>query len=167
MNADEKAFEAAVRAHSRELFRYAWWLCRDRSRAEDLVQDAFARAWGSWGGLRDPDARKSWLYTIVRNEYLRGFERKQLDYDERDVGDIDVAVETRPDLAIDVRRALEALPASLREPLLLQVLGGFSGGEIAGMLSTTEGAVMTRLTRARQALRRLMERGHREQEMAQ
>lgn len=167
MNAKEKAFEAAVRAHSRELFRYANGLCRDRGRAEDLVQDAFARAWNSWDDLRDAKARRSWLYTIVRNEFLRGFEKKQLDYDDRDVSDIDVAVESRPDLAIDVRRALEALPESLREPLLLQVLGGFSGGEIAGMLSTTEGAVMTRLTRARQAVRRLLERGLMGQEMAQ
>ena len=45
------------------------------------------------------------------------------------------------------------LPLTYREPLLLQVLGGFSCAEIAGMLGTTEGAVMTRLTRARQALR--------------
>ncbi|MBK6981993.1 MAG: sigma-70 family RNA polymerase sigma factor [Betaproteobacteria bacterium] len=167
MSANERAFEAAVRTHSRELFRYAYWLCRDRGRAEDLVQDAFARAWSSWADLRDAGARRSWLYTIVRNEFLRGLEKKQLDYDDRDVSDIDVAVESRPDIAIDLRRALEALPESLREPLLLQVLGGFSGGEIAGMLSTTEGAVMTRLTRARQAVRRLLERGLMGQEMAQ
>jgi RNA polymerase sigma-70 factor (ECF subfamily) len=157
-NANERTFESAVRAHSRELFRYAYWQCRDRGRAEDLVQDTFARAWSAWGGLRDPGALKSWLYTILRNEHLRGFERKQLDYDDRDIEDIDLPVEVRADLAIDVRRALLALPGTLREPLLMQVLGGFSCGEIAGMLSATEGAVMTRLTRARQAMRRLLER---------
>lgn len=157
-NTNEKAFESAVRAHSRELFRYAYWQCRDRARAEDLVQDTFARAWSAWGELRDPGALKSWLYTILRNEHLRGFERKQLDYDDRDIEDIDLPVEVRTDVAIDVRRALLALPGTLREPLLMQVLGGFSCGEIAGMLSATEGAVMTRLTRARQAMRRLLER---------
>ena len=157
-NANEKAFESAVRAHSRELFRYAYWLCRDRGRAEDLVQDAFARAWNAWGELRDPGALKSWLYTILRNEHLRGFERKQLDYDERELEDIDLPVDAGADVAIDVRRALLNLPGTLREPLLMQVLGGFSCQEIAGMLSATEGAVMTRLTRARQAMRRLLER---------
>ena len=53
-----------------------------------------------------------------------------------------------------MRQALQALPEPYREPLLLQVLGGFSCEEIAKMLNITAGAVMTRLTRARQALRR-------------
>ena len=59
-----------------------------------------------------------------------------------------------------------SLPESLREPLLMQVLGGFSCGEIAGMLATTEGAVMTRLTRARQAVRRMLERDSMRKEVA-
>jgi RNA polymerase sigma-70 factor (ECF subfamily) len=58
--------------------------------------------------------------------------------------------------ALEMRDALMSLPASYAEPLALQVLGGFSCAEIAGMLGTTEGATMTRLTRARQALRRLV-----------
>jgi len=165
-NPTAQAFEGAVRTHSRELFRYAYWLCRDRGRAEDLVQDTFARAWAAWGELREARALKSWLYTILRNEHLRGFERKRLDYDDRDVEDIDLPVESGHDVAIDVRRALHALPESLREPLLMQVLGGFSCGEIAGMLATTEGAVMTRLTRARQAVRRMLERDSMRKEVA-
>jgi RNA polymerase sigma-70 factor (ECF subfamily) len=55
-----------------------------------------------------------------------------------------------------MREALLALPAAYAEPLALQVLGGFSCAEIAQMLGTTEGAAMTRLTRARQALKRLV-----------
>ena len=55
-----------------------------------------------------------------------------------------------------MREALLALPESYAEPLALQVLGGFSCAEIAAMLGTTEGATMTRLTRARQALKRLV-----------
>lgn len=146
-----------MRAHSSDLFRYAYWLCRDRSRAEDIVQESFARAWKSWDGLRDHAAVKSWLFSIVRHEHLRGFERKALEIDERDVEDLELAADCRMDVAMDVREALAALPASLREPLVMQVLGGFSCAEIAGMLQTTEGAVMTRLTRARQALRRLID----------
>jgi RNA polymerase sigma-70 factor (ECF subfamily) len=56
--------------------------------------------------------------------------------------------------ALEMREALHALPASYREPLLLQVLGGFTCEEIAGIMNTSPGAVMTRLSRARLALRR-------------
>ena len=64
-------FESLVRAYSSELYRYAYWLCRDRFTAEDLVQETFARAWKSWDDLRDDKAAKSWLYTILRNEHAR------------------------------------------------------------------------------------------------
>ncbi len=154
---ESREFEEAVRAYSSDLFRYAYWLCRDRARAEDVVQESFARAWKSWDDLKDRGAVKSWLFTIVRNEHFRGFERKSLEMDDRDVEELELPVDCKMDVAIDVRRALGALPASLREPLVMQVLGGFSCAEIAATLQTTEGAVMTRLTRARQALRRLME----------
>lgn len=162
-----RAFEDAVRAHSSDLFRYAYWLCRDRGRAEDIVQEALTRAWKAWGDLKDRGAVKSWLFSIVRNEHLRGFERKSLDMDERDVDELDLPVDYRMDVAIDVRRALGALPASLREPLIMQVLGGFTCAEIAKALATTEGAIMTRLTRARQTLRKQLDGGASLNEVAQ
>lgn len=142
-----------------DLYRYAYWLCRDRHRAEDIVQDALARAWGAWDTLKDQSAVKSWLYSIVRNEHLRAFERKSLIRDERQPEELDLQTLPLFDMQLDVRQALRALPLSLREPLLMQVLGGFSCKEIAQVLQTTDGAVMTRLTRARLALRNLLERG--------
>ena len=153
---DSRAFEHAVRSYAGDTYRYAYWLCRDHNRAEDIVQESLERAWRSWADLNDRSAAKSWLFAIVRNEFLRGFDRKVLEMDERDVEEIDPPFEPRMDVELDVRRALFALPLSLREPLMMQVLGGFSCGEIAKTLETTEGAVMTRLTRARQALRRLL-----------
>jgi RNA polymerase sigma-70 factor, ECF subfamily len=162
---DAGDFEQAVRSHGRDAYRYAYWLCRDRSRAEDIVQEALERAWKAWPGLNDRRAAKSWLFAIVRNEFLRGFERKGLDLDERDVEEIDPPFEHRLDVELDVRQALGALPLTLREPLMMQVLGGFSCGEIAAALGTTEGAVMTRLTRARQTLRRLLDGGEAAKEM--
>src|SRR5690606_9518313 len=71
-------FEALVRAYSTELYRYAYWLCRDRFTAEDLVQETFARAWGNLGSLREEHAAKAWLYTILRNEHARLYERTRL-----------------------------------------------------------------------------------------
>lgn len=151
----QSKFEKLVRAYSAELYRYAYWLCRDSFQAEDLVQETFARAWKSWEDLREQSAAKSWLYTILRHERARLYQRKRLPVDEgRDL-------EALPDAAIDLveemsmRDALLALPASYREPLLLQWIGGYSCREIAAIMNTTEGAVMTRLSRARMALRRV------------
>ena len=149
------SFESLVRAYSAELYRYAYWLCRDRFVAEDLVQETFARAWGARAALREQGAAKSWLYTILRNENARLHERKRLDIEEAQ--DLDAIEDQRlssVSAELEMREALHALPESYREPLLLQVVGGFSCEEIAQMMQLTPGAVMTRLTRARQALRR-------------
>lgn len=151
-------FEAVVKAYSAELYRYAYWLCRDRFTAEDLVQETFARAWRRWSGLRDERAVKGWLYAILRNEHARLYERKKLAIDtDHDLDETVDFTSTRAGDALDMREALAALPITYREPLLLQVLGGYSSAEIAAMMETTNGAVMTRLTRARQALRRLID----------
>jgi RNA polymerase sigma-70 factor, ECF subfamily len=150
-----KRFEALVRAYSAELYRYGYWLCRDRFTAEDLVQETFARAWNAWSTLRDDKAIRNWLYTILRNEHARLYERKRLDI--ADDFDLDSIEDTKlggisPEM--EMREALHGLPESYREPLLLQVVGGFTCEEIASIMNTTPGAIMTRLSRARLALRR-------------
>jgi len=150
-------FEQVVRAYATDLFRYLYWLTRERAQAEDLVQEAFARAWAAWDDQRDEKAVKAWLFTIARNEHARLFERKRLDVDpDADLESI-VAAPTDPALAIDVKRAFGMLPESLRDPLLLQVLGGLSTAEIAAATEITVDAVNMRLTRARKALRQLVE----------
>jgi RNA polymerase sigma-70 factor (ECF subfamily) len=146
----DKDFEQVVRAYSADLYRYAYWLCRERFLAEELVQEAFLRAWKGWRGLRDLAATKAWLYTIVRNEFARTFARKRLEIVDTDVYELDIADASAGG---STEETLATLPLGYREPLALQVLGGFSCAEIAAMLHTTEGAIMTRLTRARQALR--------------
>lgn len=146
-------FEQTVRAHSADLYRYAYWLCRDRFTAEELVQEMFARAWANWSSLRDRDAAKPWLIAILRNERARMFARKQISVSEDDVYELEIPEASNVVDNLDMKQRLERLPLSYREPLLLQVLGGFSCAEIADMLGTSEGAIMTRLTRARQTLR--------------
>ena len=149
------AFDSLVKAYSSELYRYAYWLCRDRFVAEDLLQETFARAWTAHGNLRDERAVKAWLYTIVRNENARLHERKRLDLEDgRDLDAIEDQRLRSVSADLEMRQALHVLPESYREPLLLQVLGGFSCDEIATLMGLTPGAVMTRLTRARQVLRR-------------
>ncbi len=142
-----------MRAYSADLYRFAYWLCRDRHAAEDLVQDACLRAWRSWEDLRDPAQAKAWMMTIVRNEYARSISRKRGETSLEDVEEGQLPSMPSFEGGLETAQIVAMLPLTYREPLLLQVLGGFSCAEIAGMLGTTEGAVMTRLTRARQALR--------------
>jgi RNA polymerase sigma-70 factor (ECF subfamily) len=155
--AKKRDFEQVVRAYSADLFRFAVWLCRDRFVAEDLVQETFTRAWNSWEALRERSAPKPWLLTILRNEHARLYERKQLEYADEAPEDLAIAADHDPVALYELEQLIGELPLSLREPFLLQTLGGFSCNEIAGMLETSEGAVMVRLTRARQALRGMLE----------
>lgn len=151
-------FEAMVRAHSGDLYRFAYWQCRDRFLAEDVVQETFTRAWKAWGTLESQDAVKSWLYTILRHEIARLYEKKRLRIDpDQDPDELRADGQPDPSVALEMREALQALPFAYREPLLLQVLGGFTCGEIASVLSISDAAAMTRLSRARAALRKLVE----------
>jgi RNA polymerase sigma-70 factor, ECF subfamily len=142
-----------------DLLRFAFWLARDRAVAEDIVQETMLRAWRARNALRDSTSLRPWLLTIVRRENARLHERKQLptvDIDEV-VASQDVALalsDTDPEIA-DLRRAMLGLPDEYREPLVLQVLGGFSTGEIASELGLTVPAVLTRLFRARNKLREM------------
>ena len=138
-----------------DLVRFAFWLARDRAVAEDVVQETLIRAWKSREELKDPAAARPWLFTIVRREHARLFERKRLptvDVDEVEaLGD--PALATDDAALLDLRRAIMQLPDEYREPLVLQVLGGLSTTEIAAELKLTQAAVLTRLFRARNRLR--------------
>jgi RNA polymerase sigma-70 factor (ECF subfamily) len=101
---------------------------------------------------------KAWLFSIVRNEFLRAI-AQEARHAAVDIDGIEFADDRASPFGMEMRDALMALPVSYAEPLALQVLGGFSCAEIAAMLATSEGAVMTRLTRARQALKRLVQPG--------
>jgi RNA polymerase sigma-70 factor (ECF subfamily) len=137
------------------MFRYAAWLSRDRSVAEDVVQEALLRAWKSLDALRDDNAAKPWLLTIVRRENARHFERRRLETVDIDDLTASQAAELAesPDREIaDMREAIFRLDDDYREPLVLQVLMGYSTRDIAEMMGLKQGAVLTRLHRARHKL---------------
>lgn len=157
MHTPSAHFDQTVRAYSAELFQYASWLCRDRLRAEDILQEAFARAWTHWRSVRDESGRRSWLYTIVRNEFLRDSGRANARCeDPEDEEPVDVADARDFTFGVEIRDLLARLPEKYLEPLLLQTLMGMSCDEIAAVMGLTPGAAMTRLTRARLALRDIM-----------
>lgn len=156
MKTREQEFELAVRAYSDDLYRYAYWLVRHQADAEDLVQECFHRAWRAWHTLKDEKAVKAWLFTILRREHLRRFEKSNPVVDSLD-DHLDLPeLQLHQDEVLALRQALHQAPLSLREPLLLQVLGGFSCEEIAQMQGASAGAIMTRLSRARQWFRRFL-----------
>lgn len=154
----ESAFRALVDGYSKDLYRYAYWLCKEHAQAEDLVQETYTRVWKSLESLRDPKAVKGWLFTILRREHARQFERIRPDIAEVEPESIGgkAGYDTSTE-AFVLRRAMDALSEAYREPLVMQVIGGFSCDEIADSLGLSRGAVMTRLFRARRQLRAMLE----------
>jgi RNA polymerase sigma-70 factor (ECF subfamily) len=155
--ATEQELARLLESFRPDLLRFAFWLARDRTVAEDVVQETMLRAWRARAELRNTTAIRPWLLTIVRRENARLHERKRLptvDLDEY-VANQDMALalyDADPEIA-DLRRAILALPDEYREPIVLQVLGGFSTDEIAKELGLSVPAVLTRLFRARNKLR--------------
>ncbi len=153
-------YEALVKALHGDLYRYAYWLCHEKQVAEDLVQETFLRAWRALDSLKDEKAAKSWLITILRRENARRFERKRFDMSEYEEATIidDHSVTTEQQLENRwLRDKISQLPPEYSEPLILQVLGGFSGEDIATMLNLNKNTVMTRLFRARNQLKEALE----------
>ena len=163
MSAKEQGFESMVNAYSKDLYRYAYWLSKDSAIAEDLVQETFLRAWRAIDSLNDAKAAKSWLFTILRRENARRFEKKSAQAELTTLDDdmVEVFATVDDDFAnmdnMAVRAALRQIPASYAEPLVLQVIAGYSCEEIAAIIDTKPGAVMTRVFRARQKLRKILQ----------
>ena len=161
MGIRQHRFEMLARAQVPGLFRYAYWLCRDRTLAEDLVQETLLRAWRSLDSLREEAAARQWLVTILRNEFNRELSKRRdtVAIDDLPLPDTRASVGGADTDMHDVRQAMWKLAPEYREPLVLQVLLGCTTQEIAETLDLTQGAVLTRLHRARNQLRELLDVG--------
>jgi len=154
-------FDRVVSIFHQDMYRYAAWLCRDPGIAVEVVQEALLRAWKSLDALRDDEAAKPWLLTIVRRENARYFERKRLetvDIDNLSPAQSAMLAEKEDTELEDMRQAIFKLEDDYREPLVLQVLMGHSTREIAELMGMQQGAVLTRLHRARHKLKDEMEK---------
>lgn len=161
-DAQRLSFDRLVAPWRDDLFRYVFWLCRDPDLADDVVQETMLRAFRSIGSLKDDASVKTWLLTIARREHARVYERKR--FETRDIDDLKAAeaalIATGHDTDVDdMRQAIFRLDDDYREPLVLQVLLGFTTEEIAATLNIKQGAVLTRLHRARKKLMEQIEPG--------
>lgn len=150
-----RRFEQVAGELRQDLYRYALWLSRDATAAEDIVQESLLRAWRGFDGLQDEARARQWLVTIVRREFLR-FRQRQREESVDPAMLEEIAEDGADPLVQELRAAIFALEENYREPLALQVLMGHTTDEIAAILGLTQGAVLTRLHRARDKLKRAL-----------
>jgi len=150
-NAEE--FERVALVHTPVLLRFAVRLTRDRFSAEDLVQETLLLAWRGFGQFAEGTNARAWLFRILMN-CIRGQHRKTRAAAPVVVLTPDVrATSASIDDSVEVLQALDRLGADHREALLLAVVEGFTCREMSEILSVPMGTVMSRLSRAREAMR--------------
>ncbi len=158
-------FEQCIMPHMDAAYNLARWLAGTEADAQDVVQEAFLRAFKFFGGFRGGDGR-SWLLRIVRNsfyDWLRQHRRAELETPFDDEAHGTAASDPAPDTALlekadkeMVRQAIEALPVEYREVLVMRELEGLAYKEIADVAELPIGTVMSRLARAREQLRQAL-----------
>jgi len=158
-------FEQAILPHLDAAYNLARWLTRNVHDAEDVVQEAYLRAFKSFGGFRGTDGRP-WLLTIVRNtcytwlqqnrarEFATPFEEGVHDVQSEE-SDPETLLLRGADVKL-LTGALEQLPLEYREALVLRELEGLSYKEIADVADVPIGTVMSRLARARKRLQHIL-----------
>ena len=154
-------FNELAEAYSTDLYRYAMWICGNDALAKDLVQETFLRAWRALDNLNDVGAAKSWLITILRREFARTFERKVPKFTDLDKVVVVDDDELEPDERVErelLRVGIMKLEPKYRDPLLLQVVFGHSCAEISEQLGISKSAVMTQLFRAREKLKKRLQK---------
>lgn len=150
-------FESLMAQQIPRLRRYARVLSRNAARADDLLQDTLERSWSRRHLWRSGSDLRAWLFTIMHNLYVN----RQLRQREHDALDdaIDISTSSRHEQQAEVRdvaRALARLPAESREILLLVAVEEMPYADAAELLDLPIGTVMSRLSRARERLRALM-----------
>src|SRR5215510_9201095 len=154
-------FEDAVLPHLNAAYNLARWLTRNDQDAEDVVQEAYLRAWKFFGSFRGGESRP-WLLTIVRRTCYTWLQHNRVQESVTEFDDERHSVaneEANPETLLlhrvqaqELRQALEALPVEFREVVVLRELEECSYKEIAAITDVPLGTVMSRLARARQRL---------------
>jgi RNA polymerase sigma-70 factor (ECF subfamily) len=172
----QEQFTADAMQYAPQLFSTALRMTRNRSDAEDLVQETYIKGWRSFRTFQEGTNLRAWLFRIMTNTYINKYnaaKRKgtEVELDEveelflyKRLGSIDQsklsssAEDQMLNLFTDdeVKNALESLPEDFRIPVLLSDVDGFSYKEIAEMLEIPMGTVMSRLHRGRKAMQKML-----------
>jgi RNA polymerase sigma-70 factor (ECF subfamily) len=172
------SFDELALPHFASLYNFACWLTQDRVAAEDLVQEAFLKALKGFSSYQQGTNFRAWIYKILRNTFLTtqaglkasnelSLDSEEFGYEPVDGSDRSPSAEPRgaqtPETLLlaradqeTIQRALEELPVHFREVILLCDLEEMSYHEIALALGVPQGTVMSRLFRARRAMRGLL-----------
>ncbi len=146
-----------VDVYYERLYRFAYRLSGSAADAEDLTQQTFLSAQTNLHQLREPEHAKSWMFTILRNTYLKGRRARKtadvvsLEKTPEPSETTDEAAHLRME---ELQSVLDELPDEFREPLVLFYFQEFSYKEIAELLEVPLGTVMSRLARGKQHLRK-------------
>jgi RNA polymerase sigma-70 factor (ECF subfamily) len=159
-----ESFEQLAMPHFDRLYNFACWLTRDRQEAEDLVQETYVKALKGFPSFQPNTNFRAWIYKILRNTFLtsrtglKATATVPLDLEGEE--EMLPTVEETPESILlqrsdgqFVQQALEELPVAYREVLLLCEVEEMSYQEISATLAIPMGTVMSRLSRARKALR--------------
>jgi RNA polymerase sigma-70 factor (ECF subfamily) len=154
---DVDAFEILYRQHVGRIYALTRRMCADDAQADELTQEVFVKAWEKLDTYRGESAFSSWLHRVAVNVVLgdrraecRRLARVTLDEAE---GAAPVA---RPDLGVDLARALDTLPARARQVFVLHHVEGLAHEEVADAMGTSIGTSKGQLHRARELLRRVL-----------
>jgi RNA polymerase sigma-70 factor, ECF subfamily len=163
------SFEELAMPLFAKLYNFAHWLTQDRAAAEDLVQETYMKALRGFSSFRQGTNFRAWMYKILRNTFLttqtglKAWASVSLDSDSDGDAPIEPAVSETPESVLlarvqqeTIQNALEKLPVKFREIVLLCDLEEMSYQEIGEMLGIPLGTVMSRLSRARKAMRVLL-----------
>lgn len=152
------------------LYNFAHWLTRDRVEAEDLVQETFVKALKGFSSFQPGTNFRAWMYRILRNTFLtsRTGLKQMVSFDDEESAVQEPTAPDNPETLLfaqaneeELRRALDQLPVAHREIILLCDVEEMSYKQISELVGIPIGTVMSRLSRARQAMRGLLrERVH-------